>query len=214
MEVETEVPIGSGVPRGWIDLLAYREADAALATFELKTDLPDVGGLQRQVSWYERAAPWAARRLGWRPERFVVAVVCLDTQAVADRPDEHRSLLRATLPGGARALAAWLEDPAATIPRGWSLAVTDLTPRRSLALAPSRLDGRRSPPAYRNYADAAAHLRSPGVRQEVLVNVGQVGTTRAPLQSRGLKQEFAVLRQASKSSLDRALLMAIIAHNQ
>ena len=54
-------------PRGWIDLLAFREADRALLVEETKTDIPDMGGLQRSVAFYERTALSAARRLGWRP---------------------------------------------------------------------------------------------------------------------------------------------------
>jgi transcriptional regulator with XRE-family HTH domain len=53
--VQTEVPIGHPVPRGWIDLVAFRELDAAGLIGEIKGDLPDIGGLQRQVGFYERA---------------------------------------------------------------------------------------------------------------------------------------------------------------
>ena len=162
--VATEVPIGDREPRGWIDLVAYRDRDAAMATFELKTELTDIGGLLRQIDRYERAAPWVARRLGWRPERFAVAVMCLDTHAVADRLDEHRTLLRAAFPGGARTLAAWLADPKSAPPWGRTIAVMDLSARRSLALFPSRLEGRRSRPAYRDYADAAGLVRQQAPR--------------------------------------------------
>jgi transcriptional regulator with XRE-family HTH domain len=65
--VATEAPTGPGTPTGWIDLLAFRDADAALLITEVKTAIPDVGGLQRQVGFYEREAPWAARRQGWDP---------------------------------------------------------------------------------------------------------------------------------------------------
>ena len=151
----TEVPIGSREPRGWIDLVAFRAWDAAMATFELKSDLPDIGGLLRQVDWYERAAPWVARRLGWRAEHFAIAVICLDTQAVASRLDEHRWLLRPAFPGRAGMLATWLGDSTSPIPEGRVMAVTDLAARRGLALRSSRLEGQRARPAYLDYADAA-----------------------------------------------------------
>jgi transcriptional regulator with XRE-family HTH domain len=96
--VESEVPTGAHAPTGWIDLVALREQDAALLIIEIKADLPDIGGLQRQVSWYEREALYVARRLGWRPERIVVAVVCLDTASIATRLREHRELLAAAFP--------------------------------------------------------------------------------------------------------------------
>jgi len=156
--VSGEVPTGASSPTGWIDLLGYREGDASMAIVEIKTDLPDIGGLQRQVSWYEREAPHAARRLGWRPEFAAVIVVCLDTTAVARQLRDHRPVLGPAFPGDARALSAWLRDPAAPHPRRRTLVVTDLAPHRGLALEPSGLHGRRPPAAYRDYRDAAAVL--------------------------------------------------------
>lgn len=156
--VESEVPTGAHAPTGWIDLVAFREQDAALLIIEIKADLPDIGGLQRQVSWYEREAPYVARRLGWRPERIVVAVVCLDTASIATRLREHRELLAAAFPADARAFAAWLSGPAAPFDGRRTLVVSDLAPHRGLALSASALQGARSAPAYADYADAAALL--------------------------------------------------------
>jgi hypothetical protein len=71
--VATEVPIGDPAPRGWIDLLAFRPADGSGLVGEMKGDLRDLGELQRQVSFYTRAAAgppgrWAdssGRRPSW-----------------------------------------------------------------------------------------------------------------------------------------------------
>jgi len=65
-EVGLEVEVGSGRYRGWIDLLAFRAIDRALFCGEIKTELDDLGRIQRTVSWYEREAWEAARRMGWR----------------------------------------------------------------------------------------------------------------------------------------------------
>jgi transcriptional regulator with XRE-family HTH domain len=159
-DVASEVPTGAASPTGWIDLLGYRERDASLAIVEIKTDLPDIGGLQRQVSWYEREAPYAARRLGWRPEHAAIVVVCLDTTAIAQQLRDHRPILGPAFPGDARALSAWLRDPAAPPPAHRTLVVTDLARHRGLALEPSGLHGRRPAAEYRDYADAAAVLAS------------------------------------------------------
>ncbi|HEY5436751.1 MAG TPA: helix-turn-helix transcriptional regulator, partial [Candidatus Limnocylindrales bacterium] len=75
----TEVPIGDGVPRGWIDILAFRDADSALLVEESKTEIPDFGALQRSLAFYQREAPFVARRLGWKPRRVVVLVAALDS---------------------------------------------------------------------------------------------------------------------------------------
>ena len=157
--VESEVPTGSRSPTGWIDLAAFREHDAALLIIEIKADLPDIGGLQRQVGWYEREAPYVARRLGWRAERTVVAVVCLDTEAIARRLLEHRGLLAPAFPGDGRAFGLWLTDPAALFDGQRSIVVTDLAGHRIPAMTASVLQGRRTTPRYRDYADAASVLR-------------------------------------------------------
>jgi transcriptional regulator with XRE-family HTH domain len=157
--VEGEVQTGARAPTGWIDLAAFRERDASLLIIELKADLPDIGGLQRQVAWYEREAPYVARRLGWRAERVVVAVVCLDTAAIADRLREHHALLAQAFPGDPRTLARWLTDPTVPFDGRRTLVVTDLAPHRGLAMTPSALQGRKTTPTYRDYADAVSVLR-------------------------------------------------------
>jgi transcriptional regulator with XRE-family HTH domain len=63
-DVRHEVEVGSGRFRGWIDVMGFRALDRSLLTSEIKTDLPDVGGLQRTTGWYEREAWAAARRFG------------------------------------------------------------------------------------------------------------------------------------------------------
>jgi HTH-type transcriptional regulator/antitoxin HipB len=161
--VETEVPTGATSPTGWIDVLAHREHDSALAIVEVKTDLPDIGGLQRQVAWYEREGPYAARRLGWQPASTTVLVVCLNTAAVARRLRDHRDLLAPAFPGDPRAAERWLRDAGASRPIGRTLAITDLAPRRGPALEPSGLHGRSVRPAYRDYAHAASVLASRAV---------------------------------------------------
>ena len=156
----TEVPIGDGVPRGWIDLLAFRQADAALVVEESKSDIVDMGGLQRSVAFYEREASAAARALGWRPRHVVVVVVVLDSVAVARRLIENRDIARRAFPERADELGSWIDDPAATRPRGWAMAMADPASRRSRWLLPTPLHSTRRTLAYANYADAAARLRA------------------------------------------------------
>ena len=157
-EVRHEVEIGTGRFRGWVDVIGYRPADRSLITTEIKSDLPDIGSLQRTTAWYEREAWAAARRFGWRPNLQVVAVLALDSAEVEERIRSNRYLLRAAFPGRARELAAWLEasgDP----PPGRCLALIDPASRGRQWLRASRTDGRRAPSRYVNYADAAGrHL--------------------------------------------------------
>ncbi|HYO42385.1 MAG TPA: helix-turn-helix domain-containing protein [Candidatus Limnocylindrales bacterium] len=158
MPPATEVQIGTDVPWGWIDLLAYRPSDRSLLVDETKTDIPDMGGLQRSVAFYEREAPRVAATLGWRPVRTLVLVLGLDSRAFGRRLADNRDLVATAFPGDVERMAAWLADPAAPRPLGWTLAVADPAVRGDAWLRPTTLGPRRRPPAYEGYADAARRL--------------------------------------------------------
>jgi transcriptional regulator with XRE-family HTH domain len=153
-----EVLIGDGNPRGWIDLLAHRETDRALLVEETKTDILDMGGLQRSVAFYERMAMSAARRLGWYPRHVAVLVVLLDSEVVARRLADNREIVRRAFPTPIREMNAWLADPDCPRPNGWAIGTCDPASRVAAWLRPTTLGSRRSVPAYRDYADAAARL--------------------------------------------------------
>jgi transcriptional regulator with XRE-family HTH domain len=157
----SEVMIGDDRPRGWIDLLGYREEDRALLVEESKADLPDFGALQRSLAYYEREAPAVARRLGWDPLTVNVLVIALDSVAIARRLADNRDLVNLAFPASISDVLAWLADPAAPRPRGWAFGTCDPASRRSPWLRPTTLGSRRAPPAYANYADAASRLLLP-----------------------------------------------------
>jgi transcriptional regulator with XRE-family HTH domain len=156
-----EVMIGGDVPRGWIDLLAFREADRALLVQETKTDIPDMGGLQRSLAFYERSALAVARGLGWDARSVTVLAVVLDTDAVARRLADNRDLVTRAFPAPVRSTAAWLADPVSPRPQGWTLATCDPASRAAAWLRPTTLGSRRTAPVYRDYADAAERLLRP-----------------------------------------------------
>jgi transcriptional regulator with XRE-family HTH domain len=112
LAVEREVPIGADRVRGWIDLLAWHEPRRTLVVVEVKGDMDDVGSLERQVRWYEREAPWAARRLGWRPERVVTIAALLATDHNVRVVRANRELLGEGFPWSPTAAAGLLRgDP-------------------------------------------------------------------------------------------------------
>jgi transcriptional regulator with XRE-family HTH domain len=154
----TEVRLGDAEPRGWIDILAFRPADRALLVEETKTDIPDIGALQRSLAFYEREAMAAARGLGWNPVRIVVLAAVLDTEVVGRRLADAPDLVRRAFPAPVDATAAWLADPGQPAPRGWTLAMIDPAARSGPWLRPTLLGSRRARPAYAGYADAAARL--------------------------------------------------------
>ncbi len=98
MQTAREVPIGGGRVRGWIDLLAWRPADGFVVVAEIKGDVVDVGALERQVSWYEREAWGAARSLGWRPDRLIIAALLLSTRRNAEIVRMEADALRRRFP--------------------------------------------------------------------------------------------------------------------
>jgi transcriptional regulator with XRE-family HTH domain len=159
-KVVTEVLIGEDRPRGWIDLLAFRESDGALVVEETKSDLPDVGGLQRSVAFYEREARRIAATLGWAVRRVVVLCVVLDSAEVAVRIAGARDLLSTAFPGDVGVLGRWLAEPSAPAPAGWCLAAADPASRERTWLRGTTLTRRRRAPAYEGYAAAAAVVRA------------------------------------------------------
>jgi transcriptional regulator with XRE-family HTH domain len=154
----TEVQIGDQHPRGWIDLLAFRREDRALLVDETKTEIPDMGGLQRSLSFYAREARTVAAGLGWQARTVTVLVVALDSESLARRIADNRAIVEQAFPGSVSAMVTWLADPGAPAPRGWTLALVDPKVRGEAWLRPTTLGSRRRPPAYRDYADAAGRL--------------------------------------------------------
>jgi transcriptional regulator with XRE-family HTH domain len=153
-----EVEVGDPEPRGWIDLLAYRTADRSLLVEETKTDLPDMGGLQRSLAFYQREAWVAARRLGWQPIRSVALVVTLDSGTVARRLTANRDVVTRAFPARISEVAAWLSDASRHAPHGWAIGACDPASREARWLRPTMLGSRRRPPAYEDYAQAAGLL--------------------------------------------------------
>jgi transcriptional regulator with XRE-family HTH domain len=106
LTIAREVPIGADRVRGWIDLLGHGEPSGVVALIEGKGDMYDLGALERQVTWYEREAPWAAQRLGWaRPRQVAVLVVALATDHNAEFVRRNRDALRARFPDAVKCFA-------------------------------------------------------------------------------------------------------------
>jgi transcriptional regulator with XRE-family HTH domain len=141
-QTATEVPLGDGPPRGWIDLLAYRPEDRAMLVEETKTEIHDLGALQRSLAFYEREAWLAARRMGWRPRRVAVLLVALDAANLGRRLADNRDLVARAFPATIGEVAAWLADPRLEPPLGWGIAMADPAARGATWLRPTSLGTR------------------------------------------------------------------------
>jgi transcriptional regulator with XRE-family HTH domain len=146
----TEVEIVSGRAHGFIDVLAHQTATGRLLVIEVKTEVRDIGALERQIGWYVREALGAARRIGWRPRSIAGLVICLATAAVDATLIANRSHLAASFPARGRAVrAAILKDAEMT---GRGIVMVDPARRGASGLLGLALDGRRTPAPYRDYA--------------------------------------------------------------
>jgi transcriptional regulator with XRE-family HTH domain len=154
-EVLTEVEVGGDRSRGWIDILAFDALTGVLLVIEIKTEIHDLGAIQRSLGWYEREAWAAASRAGWRPGRIIGALLLLSTAANEARAQANRDILGEAFPARARALADIVAHAPTPTDGRSDRAVAMIDPRstRRLWLRPLRIDGRRSAAPYSDYAE-------------------------------------------------------------
>jgi len=95
-----------GRSHGWIDVLGCYPQTGALLVVEVKTEIDDVGHIERAMAWYEREAPSAARRFGWNAHKIVGVLIVLDTRATARRLRENREAIAQSFPTGPSGLLA------------------------------------------------------------------------------------------------------------
>ncbi len=151
-----EVEVVHGRSHGWIDLLAFDARTGTLLIVEIKTVIDDIGALERQIHWYERAALDLAHDLGWRPRRIMTWVLGLASEDVEAAIRANRDVFAAAFPTRAMDMGAILAGTKVTGHRG--IALIDPTSRRRDWLIRTRSDGRRTPAPYLDYAAAARRL--------------------------------------------------------
>jgi transcriptional regulator with XRE-family HTH domain len=152
-ECATEQLVTDGPWRGWIDLVGYCARTRRLVVVEVKTELRDAGGLERQVDRYVRRCLDVARRHGWRVSEVVVVVLVLATAEADAFIIANRDVMESAFPvRGREAIAALLDRGPV---RGRMLLMLDPRRRGRRALSRSRADGRRTQAPYR---DARAYL--------------------------------------------------------
>jgi transcriptional regulator with XRE-family HTH domain len=157
--VDTEVEIEGRRGPGWIDVLAFHAESGTLLVIEIKTEIHDVGRIQRTLAWYERRAWTAARDRGWIVRRAHATLLLLATDAVDARLRENRDLADEAFRGRAGELAAFAIEPSGNaIESGRSLAMIDPLSRRRDWLRPTRIDGRRARAPFEDYAAVARRM--------------------------------------------------------
>jgi transcriptional regulator with XRE-family HTH domain len=152
-ESRTEVEVGGDRSRGWIDIVAFHPGSRVLLVIELKTEIHDLGRIERTLGWYERESWMAARRLGWRPRRVIGCLFLLATDANDARVTANRASIDPIFPRRARHLQTMLAGEPAPPGAGRAIAMVDPLSRRQAWLRSLRVDGRRSAAPYLDYAD-------------------------------------------------------------
>lgn len=157
--VDTEVEIGGDRSRGWIDVLAFDPRTGSALVIEIKTEVHDLGSIERSLGWYEREAWAAARRRGWRPVSVGGCLLLLATTVNDDRVRQNRASFAAGFPVRSRSLSelvAGRPDPGR---RGRGIALIDPLSRRQDWLRPTALDRRRSAAPYADYVSFLASVQ-------------------------------------------------------
>jgi hypothetical protein len=152
-----EVEVVHARSHGWIDLLAFDPRTGTLLVVEIKTRLDDIGAVERQLGWYQRSGFEVARRLGWQPRRVLGWLLILASGEVEAVLRANQELFSRAFPVRARSMSALVAHPDEPV-GGHGLALIDPVRKRVAWLIPSKIDGRRSPAPYRDYADAARRL--------------------------------------------------------
>jgi transcriptional regulator with XRE-family HTH domain len=156
----TEVEVGGDRSRGWIDLLAYHPDRRLMLVVEVKTEIRDLGAIERTLGWYEREAWASARRLGWRPSKVVGCLLLLATEMNESRIGDNRAAFTAGFPIRAGELWRIMSNEVPPSHGARALALIDPLSRRKNWLRPSRLDGRPTPAPYVDYADFMRVIRT------------------------------------------------------
>ena len=145
----TEQEVVDGPWRGRIDLLGFDMASRRLVVVEVKTELHDAGGLERQVDRYARLSLTVARRHGWRVREVAVAVLVLATTEADAFLIANREVMAGAFPTRGRAAIECILDGEPI--RGRMLLLIDPCRRGRRVVCRARTDGRRTPAPYRDY---------------------------------------------------------------
>jgi transcriptional regulator with XRE-family HTH domain len=159
--IATEVDVGGASWHGFADVLAFDEREHVLLAIEVKTEIHDLGELDRQIGVVERGAWQAAHARGWRPRAVMGVLLVLATEENDGRLQENRAHFDQAYRLRSRVIQDVVQGDRNAIERAVGrrgergVAMIDPATRRRTWILPTRLDGRRTSPPY---ADRAAYL--------------------------------------------------------
>lgn len=173
--VASEVEIEGRWGPGWIDIMAFHPLARQLLVIEIKTEIEDLGRIQRTLGWYVHASAAAARRDAWHAQSTTAALIVLSTRATDARLRENRQLIRIAFPTPVRDLRRWIEDPTTPRPIGWTVAAIDPLARTRSWLRTTVLDDPRLAAKHLDYATIARALEARSARAAAPAIRGRAG---------------------------------------
>ncbi|HET8785566.1 MAG TPA: hypothetical protein VFM38_08025 [Candidatus Limnocylindrales bacterium] len=114
-EVATEVSFNHYGERGSIDLLAFHPATRALLVVEVKTVVPDVGGMMMTLDRKVRLASDIARERGWHAQTVSRLIVLPEDSTARRRVAAHAATFSNAFPVRNVGVRAWLRQPGAAM---------------------------------------------------------------------------------------------------
>lgn len=110
-DVATEVSFNHFGERGSIDILAYHAATRTLLVVEVKSVVPDVGGMLATLDRKVRLAPEIAHERGWPVDRVARILVLPETSTARRRIDDHEATFQNGFPARNVEVNRWLQSP-------------------------------------------------------------------------------------------------------
>jgi transcriptional regulator with XRE-family HTH domain len=110
-EIATEVSFNFYGERGSIDILAWHPGTGALLVVEVKSVVPEVGGMLMTLDRKVRLAPELATARGWKPISVSRLLVLPEHRTARRRIEQHAATFLSAFPERNREIGRWLRTP-------------------------------------------------------------------------------------------------------
>jgi transcriptional regulator with XRE-family HTH domain len=110
-DVATEVSFNEWGERGSIDVLAFHRSTGSLLVVEVKTVVPDVGGMLMTIDRKVRLAARIAHDRGWDARTVSSLLVLAEGSTARRRIETHRATFETAFPVRGVAVDRWLRRP-------------------------------------------------------------------------------------------------------
>ena len=114
-EVATEVSFNNFGERGVVDVLAFEPMSGALLVIEVKTVVPDIGGMLATLDRKGRLARDLAMARGWHARTVSRLLVLGDSTTTRRRVGKHEATFRNAFPARNVEVNRWLRAPSGAL---------------------------------------------------------------------------------------------------